>query len=465
MIKLAIVLAAMAFSRDARRDIETRIENTLKGTTTATEVSGTVTFVKDDFFFIQNGDDGLKVVIEDAQVPAVGDVVAVNGKAQLEGGRVILGAENYRKIGTAKLPMPRRADSESLIFVSSRKADDVRDINWLRVEVEGRAMGLTENGFSINIDNLPVSVAIEDMPSFLTDCDHTRPLVSVRGVAELFLDQSKLFGRDAYVIGVRICAASADDVTLIPDIGYLVRKRERRVMMALFASLAALLIFLALILVYVLRNRRLRKRTELVMGERKRMADDLHDTIEQHLAGVGMLLKLVRMPQNNLSDAVDRPIREAQDVLLRAKHEMRDIVWGLKNDDMMRLTPAEVLRRLAETETRKGVFRIRTRIKGLPDRMPLASVRDLSLIVREAIGNAVKHGCAGKIAIVCDPLADGGWMLRVANDGEPFDRALVPGSAEGHFGLEGMNERALRIGVKLSFARKGKWTIVELRGK
>jgi signal transduction histidine kinase len=91
------------------------------------------------------------------------------------------------------------------------------------------------------------------------------------------------------------------------------------------------------------------------------------------------------------------------------------------------------------------------------------AVRDLSLVVREAIGNAVKHGHARKIAITCDPANEsGGWLLRIANDGEPFERGAAPGPAEGHFGLEGMAERARRLGAELSFSRKGKWTIVSL---
>jgi signal transduction histidine kinase len=139
---------------------------------------------------------------------------------------------------------------------------------------------------------------------------------------------------------------------------------------------------------------------------------------------------------------------------------MRDIVWGLKNDDMMRQSPAEMLRTLAAEQGRQGLFRIRTRLTGLPEKLDGAAMRDLSLIVREAIGNAVKHGGARKIALTADALEEGGWMLRVANDGAPFDAASAPGPSEGHFGLEGMKERARRIGATLEIVGKGKWTVV-----
>jgi signal transduction histidine kinase len=201
--------------------------------------------------------------------------------------------------------------------------------------------------------------------------------------------------------------------------------------------------------VFVRQQRRL-LRSRVIMAERKRMADDIHDTIEQHLVGAGMLVRLGRL-------------KEAQDVLARAKREVRDVVWGLKNDDMMRLSPAEMLRQIAHDETTKGICRIDTRVgMGLPLSMDAAKMRDLSLMVREAIGNAIKHGGAKKIAISSDPLENGGWMLRVANDGVGFNPETSPGPKEGHFGLEGMRQRARRIGAEVSFSEKAGWTIVSI---
>ena len=90
-------------------------------------------------------------------------------------------------------------------------------------------------------------------------------------------------------------------------------------------------------------------------------------------------------------------------------------------------------------------------------------MRDLSLIVREAIGNAVKHGGAKRIAMSSDPVGRGGWLLRISNDGTPFDPATAPGAAEGHFGLEGMRQRALRLGAVVSIARRKSGMVVEIR--
>ena len=101
----------------------------------------------------------------------------------------------------------------------------------------------------------------------------------------------------------------------------------------------------------------------------------------------------------------------------------------------------------------------------MPETLDASKMRDLSLIVREAIGNAVKHGGAKKIAITSDSKPDGGWLLRIANDGLPFDEKSSPGVKEGHFGLEGMKQRARRIGATVSFEQRGKGMVVVLEKK
>ena len=106
----------------------------------------------------------------------------------------------------------------------------------------------------------------------------------------------------------------------------------------------------------------------------------------------------------------------------------------------------------AEAAVRAGVKIVQLRMKH--------ASRDA--IVREALTNAAKHGHARNAAVASDPLPDGGFELTVANDGEQFDRNSAAGPAEGHYGISGMEERAARIGGRLSFGRKGAWTTVKL---
>lgn len=438
ILGLSVLLAVAGiggFSADARRTLETRIRESLDAVESTGEVAGTVTFAGPGRFFLQDGDEALKVVTDAELLPGVGTTVAVKGVAELEGARVVLSAREWRTLAPAALPPPKSALAADLIDPAAALSPS--GVNWRRVEVEGRAVELTESGFGIDVGGVPVSVALGTLPDFLADCGVTRPLVRVRGVAELLLDQSALFGREAYVIGVRISAASPDDVTLVPDLVYLANVRDRRLRWAFGVLLGLLAAGVVAFAVVIFRQRRRHFRTATLMAERKRMADDIHDTIEQHLVGAGMLIQLKRG-------------KEAQDVLIRAKQELRDIIWGLKNDDMLRLKPAELIAAAARSCAREGILEVDTRLAALPPRLGAQALRDLALIVREAIGNALKHGGARRVEVFAESRAHGIWRLVVVNDGEVFDPSAAPGAEAGHFGLEGMRERARRLGARLT---------------
>ena len=432
-----------AYADETRARVVKKIREALDGHGATASVSGTVTYAANGFFFLQRESDGLKVFAT-GRLPSVGDEVAVDGAPSLEGGHVVFVASKWSRLGPGDIPDARAVTSAELV-----NGDGKTSVSGLRVKVEGRAIGATETGFALNVDGVPVNVMLPSVPDFLADCDRTHPVVSVTGIAEQMLDQSILLGRDGYVMGVKIDVCSPGDVVLKPDLAYLAARRDRMVMLAVGAFAGVLALGVVVFLVVIFRQRRGMFRTRTIMAERKRMADDIHDTIEQHLVGAGMLLKLNRLA-------------EAQDVLVRAKREIRDIVWGLKNDDMMRLTPAAMLRNLAHEENTKGLYRVDTKLDGLPSSLDAAAMRDLSLIVRETVGNAVKHGGAKKIAISSDPLEGGGWLLRISNDGEPFDPETAPGAKEGHFGLEGMKQRARRIGASIRFERRGKGMVLIL---
>ena len=434
-----------AYMAGVRQSVVHQIRSTLERSGSDAELSGVVTYAGDGVFYLQHGHDGIKVK-SGGLLPRVGERVVARGTPSLEGGHVVFQAKKWTALGMGKVPAARPLATGAALVESG---EGTKNVNGIKIVFEGRAIEITERGFSVNIDGVPVNVMTETVPDFVKDCDRLHPLVRVTGVLEQLLDQSALLDEDDYVIGVKVHVASADDIVLKADLDYLYARHEQLMRRVILSVAAVAIVALFVFFIVIFRQRRGLFRTRTIMAERKRMADDIHDTIEQHLVGAGMLLKVNRL-------------KEAQDVLVRAKREIRDIVWGLKNDDMMRQTPAEMLRALAHDENLRGIWRVDTRLDGLPESMDAAAMRDLSLIVREAIGNAVKHGGAKKIAISSDPLDGGGWRLRLSNDGAPFDPKSAPGVNEGHFGLEGMRERALRIGATLSFEPRGNGMVLVL---
>ncbi len=203
----------------------------------------------------------------------------------------------------------------------------------------------------------------------------------------------------------------------------------------------------AVLLMLWLRILRERREAAIIAAERRRMAADLHDTIEQHLAGANLLAASV-MQLDGAPENVRDAMKSLMSLLAHAKMEVRSAVLNLRNvgGETQRLEEA-----IADMAAALGKTGVRTRyhLRGLPELLSEGERQDILLILHEAATNAVKHGRAKTILFTCDPGKDGGFVLRVLNDGAPFeiDRALGPET--GHYGLSGMRERALRNRLSL----------------
>ena len=216
----------------------------------------------------------------------------------------------------------------------------------------------------------------------------------------------------------------------------------------------------AVLLMLWLRILRERREAAIIAAERRRMAADLHDTIEQHLAGANLLAASV-MQLDGAPENVRDAMKNLMSLLANAKMEVRSAVLNLRNvgGETQRLEEA-----IADMAAALGKTGVRTRyhLRGLPELLSEGERQHILLILHEAATNAVKHGRAKTILFTCDPGKDGGFVLRVLNDGAPFeiDRALGPET--GHYGLSGMRERALRNRLSLSWGKRGKWSYVQL---
>ena len=77
-------------------------------------------------------------------------------------------------------------------------------------------------------------------------------------------------------------------------------------------------------------------------------------------------------------------------------------------------------------------------------------VRDeIYRIVYEAIRNAFVHSRAGRLAVELKYEQD--LSVRVSDDGVGIDPDVSDKGKTGHFGIQGMRERAARIGARLTF--------------
>jgi signal transduction histidine kinase len=192
-----------------------------------------------------------------------------------------------------------------------------------------------------------------------------------------------------------------------------------------------------------------------VFEERRRIARDLHDGLAQELAYITAQTRRLAEITAELGEDrlhVDHLARAAE----RALDESRRAIAALSQPVVEPLAVA-----LAH-EALEVAARVDAQVEFdlAPDIEVDAAAREMLLrIVREAVGNAARHGGAGKILV---QLSNGsGLHLRIIDDGVGFDAADL--EEKGRFGLTSMNDRTRAIGGEFHLTtRPGGGTEIEV---
>jgi signal transduction histidine kinase/ligand-binding sensor domain-containing protein len=205
-----------------------------------------------------------------------------------------------------------------------------------------------------------------------------------------------------------------------------------------------------------MRMRRLHREFEATLearvGERTRIARDLHDTLLQRFHG--LLLQF----QAAFNLLPDRP-RESKQILAsaidhvaQAITEGRDTVQGLRTSTVETNNLAASLRALAEDLANENghAASAHVQVQGKPQALhPI--VRDETFrIAGEALRNAFRHAEARQIEVEIR-YEERQLRVQVRDDGKGIaPEVLRAGEKQGHFGLGGMRERAELAGGKLT---------------
>ena len=235
---------------------------------------------------------------------------------------------------------------------------------------------------------------------------------------------------------------------------------------AWFRIAIVILFLFALGVIYQLRlrqvARQVRARMEERLEERERIARDLHDTLLQSVQG--LILKFHAVSKQIPADtaayrALEKTLDHADEVLAEGRDSIRNLrVNSASISDL----PA-AFRSVAEqtSQGRDAIFK--TVVEGrVRDLHPLV-LEECYSIGREAIINALSHsdGQHVEAEIAYDSRE---FRLRVRDDGRGINQKILEdGGRAGHWGLQGMHERAQKIGGQLKFwSRPETGTEVEL---
>jgi DNA-binding NarL/FixJ family response regulator/anti-sigma regulatory factor (Ser/Thr protein kinase) len=183
-----------------------------------------------------------------------------------------------------------------------------------------------------------------------------------------------------------------------------------------------------------------------VAAERARIAREMDDTVSKSLLGVSMVAaSLASAPRADDLHTLDQQLRELTRLARRAVSDARCVINDLREEAL-----ADEVRSIA---TAWGVF---TGVNVTLDLAPesTASARGRGEILadlREALRNVEQHARAGQVRIGLRR-ADERLLLAVADDGVGFrpPADLAELRDIGCTGLNGMNERARRLGGQVT---------------
>jgi signal transduction histidine kinase len=215
---------------------------------------------------------------------------------------------------------------------------------------------------------------------------------------------------------------------------------------AVLAMIVALLGSGAALWVRAIANRHLlaRARYQAILAERTRLARELHDTLEQGLAGTNLQLEAVAGSLDTSPDAARRGLHVAREMLRYNMEEVRRSVMDLRSQALENRDIATALADLAQRMTSGTPLRAGVRVVGSPRPLDASLEHHLFRIGVEALTNAIKHSGAAHIDVELSFGAEHTELV-VCDDGSGFARAGNDIARE-HFGLRGIHERVDRLG-------------------
>ncbi|MEV5571049.1 sensor histidine kinase [Spirillospora sp. NPDC052269] len=185
------------------------------------------------------------------------------------------------------------------------------------------------------------------------------------------------------------------------------------------------------------------------LGERERLAREIHDTLAQGLTGIGMLL------QAAMADlGPDRRLELAARTAREHLAETRAVVAALAPPSLTTGSLVEALRRLVDDSALPALFEV----DGPPRPLNMDVETAMLRVAQEGLANIRRHASCARDVLVRIEFAPDTALLTVTDDGPGFD----PACTSGGYGLGGMRTRIEQTGGTLSLtSAPGSGTTVE----
>jgi PAS domain S-box-containing protein len=222
------------------------------------------------------------------------------------------------------------------------------------------------------------------------------------------------------------------------------------------------------------RNKELLKQAETVRqlsgrllqsqdDERRRIARELHDSVGQLLAAVGMTVSKLSKAKQELSPEINKSVEEISELTQQALAEIRTVTHLLHPPLLDEVGLASAIKGFIEGFARRSKIQVSFDTSAGFERLSSDYELTIFRIVQECLTNIHRHS-GSKIAKIYLSRIDGFVHCEISDEGKgmPQDQQLAFGSSAANMGLgfRGMKERVRQFGGDLQIRSNGKGTTV-----
>src|SRR2546421_9490804 len=226
-----------------------------------------------------------------------------------------------------------------------------------------------------------------------------------------------------------------------------------------FYALGALILAMVVWQFYRLRLKQVESQFAAVLAERNRIAREIHDNLAQEMLGISVQLEVVARTMPASADLAKTHLDRVRMLVRHGIAEARRYVWDLRSQALDKNDLPAALSDTARRLTTETAVVAQVEVSGTFRPLNPLIEGNLLRIGQEAINNAVRHARAKNI-LVNLKFDVRHVQLSIRDDGRGFDQQQSNGEGK-HFGLVGIQERAIRIGGSLRInSRTGEGTEV-----
>ena len=190
-----------------------------------------------------------------------------------------------------------------------------------------------------------------------------------------------------------------------------------------------------------------------MLGERQRLAREIHDTLAQGFTSIVMNLEAAEGALPEEISKEDRARRHVDQARLTAREsltEARRLVWALRPESLDNASLPEALAQLAARWSDSAGVEASANVTGTPRPIPAEAEVTVVRVVQEALANVLKHARASRVVVTLSYMSDL-LALDVIDDGVGFDPGCRRNDTpESGFGLQTMRERIGQLGGVLT---------------